>query len=95
MTGVPLLATALSSEPDVFALRRDGRTVAEVLGLAPQDQIRLATALSELGRDRLGCAEVTIRFTLLAQPAATLEVTLRWAGGRPPAPTRCAPRTGW
>ena len=84
MTAVQLLATALVAEPDVFALRRDGRTVAEAVGLGAQDQIRLATALSELGRDRLGCTEVTIHFSLHARPAAVLEVTLRWAGG--PAP---------
>lgn len=94
MTAVPLLATALVAEPDVFALRRDGRAVAEAVGLGAQDQIRLATALSELGRDRLGCTEVTIHFSLLAQPTATLEVTLRWTGGQAPAADalRCARR---
>ena len=83
---VQLLATAVAQEPDVFALRRDGRAIAEIAGLERQDQIRLATALSELGRDRLGCAEVTVRFALAADPAPTLEVTMRWADGPPPAP---------
>jgi signal transduction histidine kinase len=80
-----LLATAVASEPDVFALRRDGRAIAEIAGLERQDQIRLATALSELGRDRLSCAEVTVRFCLTADPIPMLEVTMRWADGPPPA----------
>ncbi|MBR7825593.1 response regulator [Actinospica sp. MGRD01-02] len=86
MTGaVQLLATGISAEQDVFALRRDGRAVAEIVGLDPQDQIRLATALSEFGRDRIGCADATCRFSLRAEPAAILEVALRWSGGPAPA----------
>lgn len=85
MTGsVSLLTTAVAREQDVFVLRRDGRTVAGVVGLEGQDRIRLATALSELGRDRLACAGVTVRFALVAEPAPALEVTLRWADGPPP-----------
>lgn len=80
-----LLATAVAHEPDVFALRRDGRAIAEIVGLERQDQIRLATALSELGRDRLGCSAVTVRFSLAADPSPLLEVMLRWADGPPPA----------
>ena len=80
-----LLATAVAHEPDVFALRRDGRAIAEIVGLERQDQIRLATALSELGRDRLSCAEVTVRVSLAADPTPVLEVTMRWADGPPPA----------
>ena len=80
-----LLATAVANEPDVFALRRDGRAIAEIVGMERQDQIRLATALSELGRDRLSCAEVTVRISLAADPVPALEVTLRWAEGPPPA----------
>lgn len=82
---VQLLATALIDETDVFALRRDGRAIAEIAGLERQDQIRLATALSELGRDRLGCEEVTVRFGLTAEPTPVLEVTMRWSGGPTPA----------
>ena len=86
MTGaVPLLATAVTDEQDVFSLRRYGRTIAEAAGLDQQDQIRLATALSELGRDRLGCAGVTVRFALAAEPVPELEVTMRWVDGASPA----------
>jgi signal transduction histidine kinase/CheY-like chemotaxis protein len=80
-----LLATAVTHEQDVFALRRDGRAIAEIIGLERQDQIRLATALSELGRDRLSCAEVTVRVCLVADTVPALAVTMRWADGPPPA----------
>ena len=76
--------TAIASEQDVFALRRSGRTAAEVLGLEGQAQIRLATALSELGRDRLGSKGVVVDFALSAGPPAALTVTLRWAEGPEP-----------
>ncbi|MBS2547605.1 response regulator [Catenulispora sp. NL8] len=77
---------AVTDERDVFALRRDARTIAEAAGADSQDRIRLATALSELGRDRLGSAGVTVRFALTARPAPALEVTVRWTDGAPPDP---------
>ncbi|MEU3186740.1 HAMP domain-containing sensor histidine kinase [Streptomyces sp. NPDC006923] len=79
-----LLAFELSSAQDVFALRRSGQTAAEALGVERQDQVRLATALSELGRDRLGCAALTVTFTLRAEEPAALVVTFAWAGGSAP-----------
>jgi len=45
-----LLSVAVRSDADVLALRRTGREVAERLGLDSQDQVRVATALSEVGR---------------------------------------------
>ncbi|GAB2929840.1 ATP-binding protein [Micromonospora polyrhachis] len=48
--GIPLLRMALRAEPDVFVVRQRGREVAAAVGLEHQDQIRLATALSEIGR---------------------------------------------
>ncbi|MFI6821368.1 sensor histidine kinase [Micromonospora sp. NPDC050187] len=47
----PLLQMALRAEPDIFVLRQRGREVATAVGLEYQDQIRLATALSEVARD--------------------------------------------
>ncbi|MEV4415136.1 sensor histidine kinase [Catellatospora sp. NPDC049609] len=69
MTGAVLLHLTLRREQDVFTVRQRGREAAAALGLEHQDQIRLATALSDLGRQ------------LLAQ-AAAVEVTFR-VGGRP------------
>lgn len=60
---------------DVFTLRQRGREVAAALGLDGQDQIRLATALSEVGRELLGEQPVTALFTVDADPQR-LVVTL-------------------
>ncbi|GIH23844.1 sensor histidine kinase [Acrocarpospora phusangensis] len=51
-----LLTMVVRAEPDVFALRRAGREVAAGAGLDYQDQVRLATALSEVGREALAQA---------------------------------------
>ena len=55
---------ALRVEHDIFVVRQRGREVAALLGLENQDQIRMATALSEVGRQVLraaGGAEVQFR----------------------------------
>ncbi|KAB1162042.1 sensor histidine kinase [Micromonospora sp. AMSO12t] len=60
-TGAPLLTMALRVEHDIFVVRQRGREVAAVVGLEHQDQVRIATALSEVARDLLhsvGGAEV-------------------------------------
>lgn len=74
----------LSTARDVFALRRSGQTAAEALGLDRQDQVRLATALSELGRDRLDCEGLTATFSVTADAPASLEVALEWTAGTEP-----------
>ncbi|MFF4227980.1 sensor histidine kinase [Streptomyces sp. NPDC001820] len=86
----PLAVFDLSSERDVFALRRSGRNAAEALGLERQDQVRLATALSEVGRDRLGCDGLTATFTLRADAPRALVVTFEWTGGTAPTPEALA-----
>ncbi|MER7455521.1 sensor histidine kinase [Micromonospora sp. NPDC126480] len=61
MTGA-LLQMALRVEHDIFVVRQRGREVAAIVGLEHQDQVRLATALSEVARDLLraaGGADVT------------------------------------
>ncbi|WP_411082057.1 sensor histidine kinase [Streptomyces sp. cmx-18-6] len=83
-----LAAYDLATAQDVFALRRIGQGAAEALGMDRQDQVRLATALSELGRDRLGCEGLTVAFTLPGGPAPVLAVVFEWewAGGTEAAP---------
>ncbi|MER7682897.1 SpoIIE family protein phosphatase [Streptomyces sp. NPDC096934] len=94
----PVLVAPVSSEPDVFALRRDAKAVAQAVGLESRDQVRLATALSELGRDLLRPAAMTVVFTVHPEPAA-LRVLLQWADDRHPstesltAVTRLLPQT--
>jgi signal transduction histidine kinase len=65
---IPLLQMALRVEHDIFVIRQRGREVAAAVGLEHQDQVRLGTALSEVGRlllDRVGGADVAF----LARPA--------------------------
>ncbi|WP_186405140.1 ATP-binding protein, partial [[Actinomadura] parvosata] len=49
-----LVRVRLDADQDVFVLRGIGRAAAELAGLEPQDQIRVATALSEAGRELFG-----------------------------------------
>ncbi|MBQ1026233.1 sensor histidine kinase [Micromonospora sp. C95] len=44
---------ALRVEQDIFVVRQRGREVAAAVGMEHQDQVRIATALSEVGRDLL------------------------------------------
>ncbi|MFI7553720.1 sensor histidine kinase [Verrucosispora sp. WMMD703] len=53
MTTTPLLQMTLRVEQDIFVVRQRGREVAAAVGLEHQDQVRIATALSEVGRDLL------------------------------------------
>jgi signal transduction histidine kinase len=47
----PLATLPIAREADIVAVRQQVRQVAETLGLDPQDQIRLATAVSEIARN--------------------------------------------
>ncbi|WP_319461893.1 sensor histidine kinase [Micromonospora sp. RTP1Z1] len=53
----PLLQMALRVEQDIFVVRQRGREVAAAAGLEHQDQVRIATALSEVARDLLRTAD--------------------------------------
>ncbi|GAA2854245.1 ATP-binding protein [Streptosporangium fragile] len=53
MSADELIRIHVQDEQDVFAMRKLGREVAESVGLETQDQIRVATALSEVGREIL------------------------------------------
>lgn len=61
-----VLRAAVTSVQDVFSVRLQGRQLAAALGLSGQDQIRVAAALSEVGRRflaTLGRATVTADVT--------------------------------
>lgn len=51
MTPTELLRLPVGDERDVFLLRQRGRQVAAAVGLDGQNQIRVATALSDVGRE--------------------------------------------
>ncbi|WP_440581897.1 sensor histidine kinase [Streptomyces flavofungini] len=83
----PVASFVLASAQHVFSLRRRAQQVAAALLLEKQDGVRLATALSELGRDRLHCHGLKVSFSLTppGRPTALL-VTLTWRSGPSPAP---------
>lgn len=72
-----LLVTQLRSDSDVIALRRAGREICHRLGLDTQDQVRVATALSEIGRSAVasGTADVVVG-VLPGLPHATLRAEI-------------------
>ncbi|WP_106401865.1 sensor histidine kinase [Actinocorallia populi] len=78
------LVFGLSSSQDVFTLRRSAKRGAEALGMEQQDQVRLATALSELGRELLGAADLSVTFGLEDLPSPAVVVVLAWRAGPPP-----------
>lgn len=81
MTAV--LTLELASGVDVVKARRQAREIASTLGFGAQDQVRIATAVSEIARNAIeygGSGEVG--FHIVAQPrhALAIEVTDRGPG---------------
>jgi hypothetical protein len=73
-----LMRTWIRVEHDIFAVRQRGREVAAGLGLDHQDQVRVATALTELGRAVLGTAGgAEVRFAVRLDVPPALSVRLR------------------
>ncbi|GAA3218285.1 ATP-binding protein [Actinocorallia longicatena] len=73
--GEEVLTFELLDEDGIFAVRRAGREVAAAVGLETQDQVRVATALSEVCRESfVRHGRLTLRF--LIEPGA-LVVELR------------------
>jgi len=48
---IRILTVAIKSELDVVAARQRARHIATICGFAPQDQVRIATSISELARN--------------------------------------------
>ncbi|NVI90173.1 ATP-binding protein [Actinomadura sp. BRA 177] len=73
-----LLRIEIADEAGVFAVRQAGRQVAAAVGLDHQDQVRVATALSEVGRELYACAErVSVVFRLdRGRPGLVIELDL-------------------
>ncbi len=53
---IPIVTLGISEERDVVAARQKSRTVAELIGFERQDQVRIATAVSEIARNAYGYA---------------------------------------
>lgn len=91
----PLLQLGLRVEHDIFLLRQRGREVANAVGLEHQDQIRIATALSEVARDLLrtvGGADVAFYAAGRQESRPTLRIDL--APVRPLGATGYQPQSG-
>jgi signal transduction histidine kinase len=74
---IEILRTGIRIEHDVFVVRQRGREIARLLGMERQDQVRVATSLSEVGRLMLadaGGAEVVM--AVEQGPRAALRVDL-------------------
>jgi signal transduction histidine kinase len=78
----PLLRVRIRAEQDVFLVRQLGREVARTVGLEVQDQTRLATALSEVGRLMLAAG----RDADVAFVASTVQVPTLWVEMGHPVP---------
>ncbi|MFC8922449.1 ATP-binding protein [Cellulosimicrobium sp. NPDC057127] len=80
----PLLATQLRADTDVLALRRAGREIGRHLGLDAQDQVRVATALSEVGRAAVASGPADVTITVVAGvPHALLRAEVAASGPLP------------
>ncbi|HEX4221067.1 MAG TPA: ATP-binding protein [Pseudonocardiaceae bacterium] len=76
-----VLRLVIAGEPDVFLVRQRGREVAAEVGLESQDQIRVATALSDIGRDLVRQHDrAQVDFQLADLPAAALVIEFSYAG---------------
>ncbi|WP_308195483.1 ATP-binding protein [Dactylosporangium sp. AC04546] len=72
----PLLRLVLHDDHAVFVLRQRGREVAAALGMEHQDQVRVATALSEIGRQVPGAV---VSFTTEETPRPRLVIVVSGA----------------
>ena len=76
-----VLALTLVSEHDVFLVRQRGRGVAALVGMENQDQVRVATALSELGRElTVFKRPATVTWSLVGEVAPMLLMHTSWMG---------------
>ncbi|GAB3847313.1 ATP-binding protein [Dactylosporangium cerinum] len=87
----PLLRMTLHGDQDVFVLRQRGREVAAAVRMEHQDQVRVATALSEIGRHAIG-ATVTFTAEVSARPRLVIVVEADGIGVSPPEGTAAAGR---
>lgn len=84
MTAEVLIELGLTAESDVFAARQIGRVCAAALGMDRLDAIRVATAISEVGRDVVATGGGRARFRVDAANELCIDVIgvadrARWA----------------
>src|SRR5215471_10473662 len=72
-TLTPVMTVLLRKEPDVVAARQRARQLASLLGFGTQDQVRVATAVSEIARNTFqygGGGRVEFALSLTGHPQA-------------------------
>ncbi|WP_067474586.1 ATP-binding response regulator [Actinomadura hibisca] len=72
---------------DIFTVRRAARETAAALRLDTSDQVRMATAVSELGRELIASGAPVVSFVVVTAPRPALVVEFEFgapAGARPP-----------
>ncbi|SDG40647.1 MULTISPECIES: sensor histidine kinase [unclassified Duganella] len=88
MAGTRILQMGLDSEPDVVAVRQRARQIAGLLKLGVQDQVRVATAVSEVARCAYGRLSGGRAVFAVSGHPAQLDVTITAEGaarhGPPP-----------
>ncbi|TDV35296.1 ATP-binding protein [Actinophytocola oryzae] len=79
-----VLRLTSTTERDVFTVRQRGREIAEAIGFERQDQLRFATALSDVGRElfRHGVT-AAVTFTVDDGAAPGLSAEFSWHGDPP------------
>lgn len=81
-----LLATAVTSDREMLALRRDVQEACRRLGLTEAETVRLATVVGEVGRGLLGARGLTGRLTLVDGEPPQVAAVFGWSDTvRPPA----------
>ncbi len=75
MTAESVARVAIGAPEDVFALRQSGRAAAAAVGRDEADQVRIATALSELGREVVAHGvSATAVFAIAPDGTLTIEI---------------------
>jgi signal transduction histidine kinase len=81
MNATCILAVALIEEADIVAARQRARQIAELLGFEPQDQTRVATAVSEIARNATTYGGGgRIEFAVQQAPVPSLVISVRDKG---------------
>ncbi|MGZ8741519.1 MAG: ATP-binding protein [Nocardioides sp.] len=70
----PIYSLEVREERDVFTARQAGREVAAAVGLEEQDQVRIATAVSEVSRDVVAVGGGDVTFSITSPDVFSVEL---------------------
>jgi signal transduction histidine kinase/DNA-binding response OmpR family regulator len=76
-SALPLLTVAIRFEHDVVLARQRARQIGEMLGFSQHDQVRIATAVSEITRNAFMYAkQASAEFALLPNTPSSLQISI-------------------